>query len=71
MAIIGGNDLGIALCAALGIDAVASKVSKITISAPAGDVASVTIVRWIDDEEADKIKEIFEKYELATKVETV
>lgn len=67
MTIVTGNDLGIALCAALGIDATAQKVSNITISAQAGDVATVTISRWIDVDEGRGLKEIVEKYDLAKK----
>ncbi len=52
MAVVLGRDIGVELCAALGLPA-AAKISRIMITADAGEAATVTITQFIETNEAD------------------
>jgi len=66
MAVVLGRDIGVELCAALGLPA-AAKISRIMITADAGEAATVTITQFIETNEADGIRKVLSKYLLTAK----
>jgi hypothetical protein len=62
-----GNDLGNAVLKALGIDS--KMVAEVSISMKPNETASITIVRLVDQHEADGLAKVLEQYTLEAKPE--
>lgn len=60
--IVTGQELGLELCRALGLDS--NKVRGIKIEAEIGHAATIIVKTFMHDSEADGLKECIEKYNL-------
>lgn len=67
MAKLLANKIGDEMCQILGIDP--TKVAGLTIHLNAGDVARVIVKRYLESDELESFKQIFEHYELKPKEE--
>ena len=55
-----GNSLGLRLCEILGIDS--SQVRSLVVRCAAGELATVEVIRFVEDEVAGSIQTAFERY---------
>ena len=60
-----GDQIGLAICEALGIST--TNISGLTLECRPGEVASVTVMRFLLDEDVPEIRTTMERYEAVPK----